>query len=750
MAVEIPASRVGFPHETADLVNQLQALQTAFNASDRVIFERALEASERRYQDLFDNVLTGVYRTGADGTVLLANPALARMLGYDPGAVPVIRRVDETAYLAHLAASGEVRALEGEWIRKDGSSIAVRETARSARDASGEVAFVEGIVEDISGEKRAEMFDRGCRQILEMVAQNEDLEDILSCLACLLEAQDPGQICSITLRKDGRLYPIRGSKFSGKVSPAGVPIRRGFGCSAAAVLDRQMVITLNVSQSDAFSEVRQTAASLGIESAWSTPICIEGDVHGAIAIVREEAHTPNAHELATLETASRLAAVAIEHRRLYENLHRQATEDRLTALPNRFVFEETLSRCVKEQTPVALLWIDLDRFKEVNDSLGHRIGDVLIGGVAARLRECAGNQLLARIGGDEFAIVLRGCKQRSQAEACARRITAALQSVFQVEEYELFVTGSIGISLYPEDAATAAELQQNADAAMYRAKDRGKNCHAFFEQQLERGARERLDMETNLRRALPNQELRLYYQPQVDLQGKLQGMEALLRWKHPKLGLVSPGDFIPMAEETGLIVPIGTWVIREACRQCAFWHRAGHTSLKVAVNVSALQFYFSDLVEIVRSSLDESSLRPEFFEMELTESLIMRNSEDSTRELKRLRDLGVTVAIDDFGTGYSSLSYLQKLPVDLLKIDRSFLQDVDGTSTNVLIQAITVVAHSLGLRVAAEGIENQGQLDSIRSIGVDLAQGYFFGKPMPRDVATGYLETAIFSPRIAG
>jgi EAL domain-containing protein (putative c-di-GMP-specific phosphodiesterase class I) len=219
-------------------------------------------------------------------------------------------------------------------------------------------------------------------------------------------------------------------------------------------------------------------------------------------------------------------------------------------------------------------------------------------------------------------------------------------------------------------------------------------------------------------------------------------MEALLRWQHPKRGLIAPTEFISIAEETGLIVPIGSWVIREACRQCAEWHKAGFKNLKVAVNVSALQFYFSDLLEIVRSALTTYNLPAECLELELTESLIMRNSDESTKELQRLRALGLTVAIDDFGTGYSSLSYLQKLPVDLLKIDKSFLQDVEVVSTCELIKAITAVAHSLGLRVAAEGIETQVQLDSIRAIGVDLAQGFLFGKPMSSEVATGYLESA--------
>ena len=254
------------------------------------------------------------------------------------------------------------------------------------------------------------------------------------------------------------------------------------------------------------------------------------------------------------------------------------------------MFEQTLAECLLDRKELAILWIDLDRFKDVNDSLGHGVGDALIKEVANRLHDCTGaSGLLARTGGDEFAIVLDPVMGRKHAEACAMRLLAGLQPGFQVGQFELFVTASIGISMFPDDATTAVELQQKADAAMYRAKNRGKNCYAFFEEQLERGARERLEIETCLRRALPNGELRLFYQPQVDLNGELKGLEALLRWEHPHRGVVLPGEFIPIAEETGLIMPIGSWVIREACRQYAEWQKAGLGDIKIAVNVSMLQ-----------------------------------------------------------------------------------------------------------------------------------------------------------------
>ena len=729
--------------DASGLVNQLQALQLAFESSERRVFEKALEESEQRYRDLFDNVLTGVYRTSPKGEIVLANPALARMLGYSPDEKVIIRRQNPEHFELVLRTEGHIRGVEDQWQRKDGCLIAVRETARAVYDDTGSVAFFEGIVEDITSEKRAEQFDRGCRRILEMVARNADLDDIFDSIADLLEAQSPGILCSIMIRREDRVFPVRTSRFYDGLAKVGLPIGTAYGPSSYATATGSNIVIHDVDQSDVLAQVRELSTSYGLKSAWSTPIGSKGIIHGAITMFRTEPYSPDSHELEMTETASRLAAVAIEHRSLYENLHRQATKDRLTGLPNRFVFEETLLGSLATYEKVALLCVDLDRFKEVNDSLGHHIGDRLIQQAAIRMSTQVGDAtVFARTGGDEFAIVLPNA-DRKQAEACAMRLLATLQSVFEVDDYELFVTGSIGIAVYPDDSVTAVELQQKADAAMYRAKNRGKNGYAFYEEQLEKGAKERLETETSLRRALQNGELTLFYQPQVDLDGRLRGMEALLRWEHPKRGLISPADFIPLAEETGLIVPIGSWVIREACRQCACWQKAGFGSVKVAVNVSALQFYFSDLVEIVRSALQASAVPSECLELELTESLIMRNSEDSTRELQRLRALGVTVAIDDFGTGYSSLSYLQKLPVDLLKIDRSFLQDVNAVGTCALIQAITALAHSLGLRVTAEGVETESQLNSIRKIGVDMAQGYLFGRPMPSEMATGYLQNAL-------
>jgi predicted signal transduction protein with EAL and GGDEF domain len=374
----------------------------------------------------------------------------------------------------------------------------------------------------------------------------------------------------------------------------------------------------------------------------------------------------------------------------------------------------------------------------------------LIVQVAARLAPVIGpSALLARTGGDEFAILNCNLAGAAEAREYAVRIISALQTPFQVSGCEIFVSASIGIALYPEDGESATELQQNADAAMYRVKNHGRNGFGFYEASLGDGLRDRVELISSLRRAVARNEFELHFQPQSDLEGNLRGFEALLRWNHPSKGLLYPGHFIGIAEETGLVVAMGAWVLREACRRGAEWNRIWPEPLIIAVNVSALQFYFSDLTEVVKGALRDSGLDPTCLELELTESLLMKDAKQSSIELEKLRALGVTIAIDDFGTGYSSLSYLQRLPVDLLKIDRSFLEQIDSQPASAVIQAITALAHALGLRVVAEGVEKQHQMRAIRHLGVDLMQGYLIGRPVPAQAINRLLERSERRPLIA-
>ena len=590
-----------------------------------------------------------------------------------------------------------------------------------------------------SSQRKADHFARDCKHILELVARNEPLDDILSEISLLAERQLPGCICGIFLLKNGTATvgaaPHLPQPYSAQIV---IQLQNGIGG----------MLVRDLSGLPAWRVCNVSAPEFGLESCWTVPICAgAGNVVGAFAVHSRTNQQYEESDRKLLDTLGRLTAVAVEHRDLYEKLNWQAKCDRLTELANRTTFEERLTTTFADadskRKRVALLCIDLDRFKEINDTLGHWTGDVLLKEVAKRFKAVLSRDaFLARTGGDEFAVLLEEFDSKESVEQCAQKLLDSLEQPLEVGAYELFVTASIGVSMYPADAANAGALQQNADAAMYRAKARGKNNLAFFEQVRGMSSLERLELENALRKAVANQELELYYQPQVDLNGELTGMEALVRWNHPTRGFLPPMHFIPLAEETGLIVPIGAWVMKEACRQAAAWQRAGLQPVKVAVNVSALQFYFADVVQLVRECLAQSGLAANYLEIELTESLVMRNSEESLRQIRELRELGVTVAIDDFGTGYSSLSYLHKLPVDSLKIDRSFLEHSDARSRAAFVQAITMLAHNLGLSVVAEGIENIEQLEDLRAAGVDFAQGYLIGKPMPRDAARELLGSS--------
>ncbi|MEO8128083.1 MAG: EAL domain-containing protein, partial [Bryobacteraceae bacterium] len=436
-------------------------------------------------------------------------------------------------------------------------------------------------------------------------------------------------------------------------------------------------------------------------------------------------------------------ALDITQRRLAEQsiivrLLQQANHDSLTALPNRFLFEDRLEKALEaascQSVQSCLLWIDLDRFKEINETLGHHIGDILLIQAAERLHRCCGeSDTLARLGGDEFALLRPKIHSSADAEVLADAILASIRKPFYIERHELYITASIGICSYPGDGFNAATLQCNAERAMYLAKNHGRNAYRCYESAISAGALERLNLEGELRHALNRNEFELFYQPQFNLKDELKGFEALIRWNHPEHGLLSPGDFIPLAEECGLIVPIGAWVVRQACRQLAAW-RAELPGIHIAVNVSASQLHYADLVGTIRDALTESGIDAACLEIELTESLVMRNYEESVRQLQGLRALGISIAIDDFGTGYSCLSKLRTLPVNKLKIDKSFLIDIESSTNAAVVTAIAALSRSLGLSVVAEGVEQQEQLTALKAIGVDLIQGFLLGHPMPASV----------------
>ena len=436
-----------------------------------------------------------------------------------------------------------------------------------------------------------------------------------------------------------------------------------------------------------------------------------------------------------------------ERRAAAQEIERLAFFDSLTGLPNRVLLKDRLNqmltRAGRHKEKVALLFIDLDRFKEVNDTLGHGSGDLLLQVVAERLISCLRtSDTVARLGGDEFVVLLEGVDDREGVMEVAAKLLAAMAQPIQLFDREIYSGGSIGISLYPYDGDNVDTLFKNADTAMYHAKEQGRNTYRFYSSDMHTSALELLTLNSYLRHALERDELSLVYQPQLSfLTGELVGVEALIRWKHPDLGLIAPDRFIPLAEETGLIIPIGTWVLKQACYQAAQWINQGLKPVRVAVNLSAKQFRNPGLVATVRALLEQSGLPAHLLELELTEGMLIENIASTLETLKALKAMGVTLAIDDFGTGYSSLSYLKHFPLDRLKIDRSFVLEMAEKSGDsaAIVQAIIALAHSLKLTVIAEGVERQDQVEFLKQHCCDEMQGFLFSRPLTSDA----LETLL-------
>jgi diguanylate cyclase (GGDEF)-like protein/PAS domain S-box-containing protein len=431
-----------------------------------------------------------------------------------------------------------------------------------------------------------------------------------------------------------------------------------------------------------------------------------------------------------------------ERKHAEERAQYLANYDILTGLPNRTLMYDRVSQAVayakRSRERIALLHVDVDRFKMINDSLGHDVGDEILKAAAERIKRCTGeSDTVARVGGDEFTILMPDAGGLGDVTACAAKILSQMSQPFPSEREDVFVSASIGVSLFPDDSRSADSLTKHADAAMHSAKTLGRNNYQFFTQALNEEVQHRMVLETGLRLALKRDEMRLVYQPKVDLVTReIIGAEALLRWHHPKHGLIPPAQFIPVAEESGLVGQIGEWVLRDTCRQISHWQHMG-LSPQIAVNVSARQFQQYDVAKLVSEVIEEAQISPESLEIELTESAVMQDAEASIVTVEKLSKLGVRVSIDDFGTGYSSLSYLKRLPLDMLKIDRSFVRDISSDPNDAaIVRAIITLARNLGMEVVAEGVEDEEQLAFLNAYGCQYAQGFLFGQPMTAEELT--------------
>jgi len=671
--------------------------------TERKRAEKALQQSEEKYRVIFDYAPVGIYQSAREGRLVTANVALARMLGYDSTDELLTKNLERDVYfdayqreelIRHFEPYGYANNLELRWKRKDGTPIWVQLNAHAIHSPDGQVYF-EGFVYDVTERKLVEETLR--KQSAAMTAsmdgigildQRLEFTYVNDSLAKLFGYARPNDLMGRSLCD---LYePHEQVRFITSIVP--MVQQRGRWRGEAAGLRREGSVFPQ--------EISLTA--LGGDSM----VCVVRDI-----------------------TERTYAEEQIKH---------LAYHDALTNLPNRLLFKDrltvALSHANREGSSLAVLFLDLDRFKVINDSLGHNIGDQLLQAVAARLQTCVReSDTVARLGGDEFTVLLPHLHRSDDAVPVAQKIIEAIRHPFHIEGREFFSTTSIGISLFPEDGTDAETLIKNADTAMYQAKEVGRDNYQLFNAHVNAKALQRIALEHGLRKALTNEEMAVHYQPIFDMRsGRITGMEALLRWTHPHLGAVPPATFIPLAEATGVMIPIGTWALGEACRQAKEWHDAGFTSLTLAVNLSVTQLQQVDLVERVAEILEESGFPSHMLELEITESSAMHSPEQSVRMLFELKKLGLRISLDDFGTGHSSLSYLKRFPIDTLKIDQSFVHDITtDPDTAAIVTAIIAMAHSLRLKVIAEGVEFNEQANFLRVHGCDQMQGFLITPPVP-------------------
>jgi len=657
-----------------------------------------------------------IFSTSLDGTFLTWNQGAEATWGYKAEEVigkhvAMLTRPHlhpQQAEVLERIRKGESSQLDTVTLKADGTPLEVAVTVSPVLNAAGEVVGSSTIARDISDRTRAEEALRQSeRKYRSLVAHIPDViwtangwgEPVFVSDGCeKMSGYRPEEIC--------------GGGWRAMIHPEDLP--------------------------------RLEESIQRMRTAWAGPLT-EGETYDEECRIRRKdgewiwihARATGSYEKDGRRYVDGLLSDITERKRLEQDLAFRATHDYLTGLPNRQrfeeVFQQALSTAARQNGKLALLYLDFDGFKVINDSLGHQAGDDLLRHAAQRLKGCLReSEMLARVGGDEFMLMLPNADDLNIAPGIAERMLGALSAPFRIGSQEIFLSASIGIASYPLDGQDLLALQRNADAAMFTAKRRGKNRVQAFMPAMGDAASRRLAVETELHHALERHEFSLVFQPEADLAtGAMTGLEALLRWNNSKLGRVAPSEFIPIAEDTGLILPISDWVLREVCRQQQAWRASGYRPLPVALNISAAQFSLGNLPHTIARALEESAIDPLFLDLELTESAVMYDVNESARQLAELKKLGVSISLDDFGTGYCSLNYLMRFPIDHLKIDQSFVQRMDsGPDAIALVHAIVSLAHSLRIKTIAEGVECERSLELLKAMGCDMAQGYLLGKPM--------------------
>jgi diguanylate cyclase (GGDEF)-like protein/PAS domain S-box-containing protein len=737
----------------------------ARDVTERVATEEALRQSNTRFRALVQNLSDVITIVGPEGRLIYSSPAAERMFGFqeddeswtDPMARVHPDDLDRVVTeMGAMLADGGTDPVSFRLRVADGSYRDVEAIVQDLTDEPS-VGGVVATTRDVTERAHAETLVANQAQILRLIAEGAPLSETLATICSVVESQVPNALCSVMLVDEVEhvLHTGAAPSLPTEYSRAcdGLPIGPSTGSCGTAAHYGTSIIVEDIATDPRWADYRDLAADHGLAACWSTPVLASsGDrVLGTFAVYYREPQAPPPDSEAIVAMVSPLAAIAIERKTFEDRLAYQAQHDPLTGLPNRVLFVEfmtlAIARSERRQTTSAVLFLDLDRFKVVNDSLGHDAGDELMVKLSTRL--CAAvrpGDTVARFGGDEFTVLCDDLSlddARSQAIDVAQRLLDVIEAPVQLNGEDQHLSASIGIAIAgPGDSPET--LLRDADAAMYRAKADGKGRWALFDEAMRSSARSRLETENALHRALERSELRVFYQPIIELGGgTCSGAEALVRWQHPDRGLVGPDAFIELAEETGLIVPIGEWVLNEACRQLMEWRASGQVSetFSMAVNLSARQLAQADLVSRVADALARTGAPPEQVCLEITESVLM--AETTIEAIDALRALGVRLSIDDFGTGYSSLGYLRRFPVDSVKVDRSF---VDGLGTesedSAIVAAVVGLGHALGLSVVAEGVETERQLAELGALGCDRAQGFFFARPQPADVFASIVADA--------
>jgi diguanylate cyclase (GGDEF)-like protein/PAS domain S-box-containing protein len=672
---------------------------------------RSLRDSEARFRKTFELAGSGIAHIDLDGRFLRVNRKLCEILGYSESEL-VGRWVHELSHPEDAKSEPETTRLEKRYLRKDDTVVWVEVAMALVRDASGAPQYEISVMDDITERKNAEARQAAHTRYQEAIARFGQ-----AALAKRNPVELVDEAVQTVLRGVGAYgvaYVERG------VTPGELIHRASFGRVSRG--DRETATVL-------YSGAQFVCGGHAV-----VPVRGDGEVRGALAAFGESF---SAEALAYLNTVASVLSTGLQRIDSEGRLSFLAQFDPLTGLPNRALLTDRFTQMIvhakRHAAPLGVLFIDLDDFKLVNDTLGHVGGDELLKETARRLQIAVRpGDTIARISGDEFAVVLSDLARAEDAALVAQKILDRLSEPYVLFQQETFVTASVGIAAFPGDGDTAEALLGAADAAMYRAKQSGRNAYHFFTAAITQRTRARAQVALELRRALERNEFGLVYQPKIDLSsGKPCGAEALLRWNHPDRGVVSPAEFIPVLEETGLIVPVGEWVIRRACEDLKEWQASGLTVLPVAVNLSARQFRQQLLDSRIRSIVRSAGVDPALIELEITESQLMQDPDHAIRVMKSLRDAGIRIAIDDFGTGYSSLAYLTRFPVAALKIDSSFVADaLSDAADAAIVRTIIEMAHTLSFTVVAEGVETDGQMAFLRQFGCEQGQGFFFARPM--------------------